>query len=148
MPHFNFHKLNICLTITCLWFLVTCKALVILLVLMTNYSHIGLLFLQAWLLWKQNKGLELMDVCLEDSYVEFELLRCIQVGLLCVQKLPEDRPVMSSVVLMLSNEGATLPQPKEPGFFIERGSLDFDSLRDPGKSNTGNTITITTMQAR
>ncbi|XP_024156759.1 G-type lectin S-receptor-like serine/threonine-protein kinase At4g27290 isoform X2 [Rosa chinensis] len=102
----------------------------------------------AWLLWKQNKGLELMDVCLEDSYVEFELLRCIQVGLLCVQKLPEDRPVMSSVVLMLSNEGATLPQPKEPGFFIERGSLDFDSLRDPGKSNTGNTITITTVQAR
>ncbi|XP_062017995.1 G-type lectin S-receptor-like serine/threonine-protein kinase At4g27290 isoform X1 [Rosa rugosa] len=102
----------------------------------------------AWLLWKQNKGLELMDICLEDSYVEFELLRCIQVGLLCVQKLPEDRPVMSSVVLMFSNEGATLPQPKEPGFFIERGSLDFDSLRDPGKSNTGNTITITTAEAR
>ncbi|KAL6204824.1 hypothetical protein ACLB2K_022091 [Fragaria x ananassa] len=101
-----------------------------------------------WLLWKQNKGLELMDICLEDSYVEFELLRCIQVGLLCVQKLPKDRPVMSSVVLMLSNEGATLPQPNEPGFFIERGSMDFDSSRDQGKSNTGNTITITTEEPR
>lgn len=119
-----------------------------LVVLMTNYSHIGLLFLQAWLLWKQNKGLELMDICLEDSYVEFELLRCIQVGLLCVQKLPKDRPVMSSMVLMLSNEGATLPQPKEPGFFIERGSIDFDSSRGQGKSNTGNTITITTVEPR
>lgn len=89
-----------------------------------------------------------MDLCLEDSYIEFELLRCIQVGLLCVQKLPKDRPVMSSVVVMLSNEGATLPEPKEPGFFTERGSMDIESLIDQGKSNTGSTITITTVEAR
>ncbi|KAK9940152.1 hypothetical protein M0R45_016826 [Rubus argutus] len=102
----------------------------------------------AWLLWNKNKGLELMDLCLEDSYIEFELLRCIQVGLLCVQKLPKDRPVMSSVVVMLSNEGATLPEPKEPGFFTERGSMDIESLIDQGKSNTGSTITFTTVEAR
>ncbi|XP_050369193.1 G-type lectin S-receptor-like serine/threonine-protein kinase SD1-1 [Argentina anserina] len=103
---------------------------------------------EACLLWKQNKVLELVDKCLENSYVEFELLRCIQVGLLCVQKLHEDRPAMSSVVLMLSNEGAALPQPKEPVFFIERDSMDFDSSVDQGLSNTGTTITITTVEAR
>ncbi|KAK9938295.1 hypothetical protein M0R45_015044 [Rubus argutus] len=102
----------------------------------------------AWLLWNKQKSLELLDRFLEDSYVEFEVLRCIQVGLLCVQKLPSDRPVMSSVVFMLSNEGATLPEPKEPGFFTERSSMDGDTLISNGRSNTGDVITITTMEAR
>lgn len=72
--------------------------------------------MQAWLLWKENNALELMDSCLEDSYVESQVLRCIQVALLCVQKLPEDRPAMLAVVFMLGNEGVTLSQPKQPGF--------------------------------
>jgi hypothetical protein len=103
---------------------------------------------QAWLLWNIEKSLELLDPCLEDSYVEFEVLRCIQVGLLCVQKLPSDRPVMSSVVFMLSNEGAILPQPKEPGFFTERSSTAGDTLISQGRNKTGDVITITTMEAR
>ncbi|TXG67110.1 hypothetical protein EZV62_008385 [Acer yangbiense] len=34
-----------------------------------------------------------------------------------------DRPEMSSVVFMLANEGLLLPQPKQPGFFTERGFI-------------------------
>ncbi|KAK9938297.1 hypothetical protein M0R45_015046 [Rubus argutus] len=102
----------------------------------------------AWLLWIKEKSLELLDPSLDDSYVEFEVLRCIQVGLLCVQKLPSDRPVMSSVVFMLSNEGATLPEPKEPGFFTERSSTAGDTLLSQGRSKTGDVITITTLEAR
>lgn len=102
----------------------------------------------AWLLWNNDKGLELIDRCLEDSYIEFEVLRCIQVGLLCVQKLPKDRLAMPSVLLMLSTEGVALPQPKEPGFFIERRSLDIDSFIDEGRSHTGTTFSITTLEAR
>ena len=64
--------------------------------------------------------MELMDASLEESYVESQVLRCIQVGLLCIQKFPEDRPTMSSVVFMLGTEGAALPQPKEPGFWMWR----------------------------
>ncbi|KAM1655307.1 hypothetical protein ACFX1Q_008201 [Malus domestica] len=110
-----------------------------------NHSLLG----HAWLLWNKNKGLEVVDQCLEYSYVEFEVLRCIQVGLLCVQKLPKDRPVMSSVFLMLSNEAAILPQPKEPGFFTERSSMDFeDTLAGKGRSQTGSTSTLTTVEAR
>ena len=77
-----------------------------------------------------------------DSYVESQVLRCIQVGLLCIQKLPEDRPSMSSVVLMLVNEEITLPQPKQPGFFIERGPDINEGHR------TENAVTITTLEAR
>ncbi|KAJ4833174.1 hypothetical protein Tsubulata_016042 [Turnera subulata] len=78
----------------------------------------------AWLLWSQDKALELMDPSLEETCIESQVVRCIHVGLLCVQKHPDDRPAMSSVVFMLGNEGVVLAQPKEPGFFfVERCQL-------------------------
>ncbi|PON51257.1 Tyrosine-protein kinase [Trema orientale] len=85
-----------------------------------NHQHS--LLGHAWLLWNEGKTLELMDPCLEESCVESQVLRCIHVGLLCVQKYSKDRPTMNSVVVMLSNEGVKLPQPQHPGFFIERSS--------------------------
>ncbi|KAJ0101678.1 hypothetical protein Patl1_04497 [Pistacia atlantica] len=96
----------------------------------------------AWLLWNDGRTLELMDRCLKDSYNESQIQRCIQVGLLCVQKFPENRPDMSSVVFMLANEDVALPRPSEPGFFTERGlSTDTSSSKDT--SNTGNALSIT-----
>ncbi|KAK2984742.1 hypothetical protein RJ640_004567 [Escallonia rubra] len=91
-------------------------------------DHYHSLLGHAWLLWTHGKALELMDTCLRDTYVESQVLRFIQVGLLCVQKLPKDRPTMSSVVFMLGNEGVTLPQPMQPGFFVERSSVEADTL--------------------
>lgn len=35
-------------------------------------------------------------------------------GLLCVQECADDRPTMSTVVSMLSNEGCSLPEPNKP----------------------------------
>nr|POE76385.1 g-type lectin s-receptor-like serine/threonine-protein kinase [Quercus suber] len=102
----------------------------------------------AWLLWNENKALELMDPCLKESYVKSQVLGCIQVGLLCVQKLPEDRPAMSSVVSMMGNEGPPLPQPKQPGFFIERSSNDADVSTSVEGCHTESALTITVMEAR
>ena len=62
--------------------------------------------------------MELIDSSVGGISSLSQLLRCINVGLLCVQCSPDDRPSMSSVVQMLSSEGA-LPQPKEPGFSLE-----------------------------
>ncbi|KAJ4827874.1 hypothetical protein Tsubulata_036229 [Turnera subulata] len=76
----------------------------------------------AWLLWSQGRALELMDSTLEDSCINSQVIKCIHVGLLCVQNFPDDRPEMSSVVLMLTNEEAVLPQPKQPGFFGDTSS--------------------------
>ena len=36
---------------------------------------------QAWLLWDEEKPLQLIDECLKESYDESQMLRCIQVGL-------------------------------------------------------------------
>ncbi|CAO2842646.1 unnamed protein product [Amaranthus hypochondriacus] len=56
------------------------------------------------------------------------MIRCIHMGLLCVQENVEDRPTMSSVVLMLSSHSLTLPLPSHPPF-ISQGN----SVADHGK---------------
>lgn len=71
---------------------------------------------QAWRLWSEDKPLELIDESISDSVIMAEALRCIHIGLLCVQERPDDRPSMSSVVLMLNGERA-LPNPRQPGFY-------------------------------
>ncbi|MBA0822993.1 hypothetical protein Goarm_019753, partial [Gossypium armourianum] len=73
----------------------------------------------AWRLWTEKRPLELIDKALGDSYDVTQVLRCINVALLCVQQSPSDRPNMSLVLLMLCSE-SILSQPKQPGFFIQR----------------------------
>lgn len=90
--------------------------------------------LQAWLLWKENRELELMDPCYNNTYVESQVKRCVQVGLLCVQSVVDDRPTMPCVFLMLSSEESVLPQPKKPGFFLHRS---------PQRTESGGCITMT-----
>ncbi|KAM7498785.1 hypothetical protein LguiA_023199 [Lonicera macranthoides] len=102
----------------------------------------------AWMLWNEGKALELLDPCLEDSCIESQVLRCIQIGLLCVQKFPKDRPIMPAVVSMLGNEGLKLAEPKEPGFFLERDSEEMDILSGGKSSHSKNAVTITLPEAR
>lgn len=44
-----------------------------------------------------------------------EIMKCIHIGLLCVQKA-ESRPKVASVVLMLNAHSYTLPRPSQPAF--------------------------------
>ncbi|KAI3466173.1 hypothetical protein Pfo_022836 [Paulownia fortunei] len=113
-------------------------------------NHHHSLLGHAWLLWKENKALELMDECLNDTFVESQVKRCIQVGLLCVQKFPENRPVMSSVLFMLGSEGAVLPEPKEPGFFMERSSSSNaeNHISSTSKESKKDSMTITVLEPR
>ena len=90
-----------------------------------------------------------MDSSGSKSCSPYEVLRCIQVGLLCVQEHAEDRPVMSSVVLMLSSETATLPLPKHPGFCLGRNLVETDSSSSKqDETFTVNQVTVTVMEAR
>ncbi|XP_022734147.1 G-type lectin S-receptor-like serine/threonine-protein kinase At4g27290 isoform X2 [Durio zibethinus] len=103
--------------------------------------HLNLLG-HAWRLWMDEKPLDLVDKFLLNYCVVSKVLRCIHVGLLCVQQLPEDRPNMASVVLMLGSDGS-LPQPKQPGFYTERNPLGIES-----SSYSVNEITSTFLEAR
>ncbi|XP_050286196.1 G-type lectin S-receptor-like serine/threonine-protein kinase CES101 [Quercus robur] len=74
----------------------------------------------AWELWREGKCLEFADSALGDSYPLNDVLRCIHIGLLCVQDSPIDRPSMSDVVFMITNETVSPVPPKQPAFFRNR----------------------------
>ncbi|XP_042520276.1 cysteine-rich receptor-like protein kinase 10 isoform X2 [Macadamia integrifolia] len=83
-------------------------------------EHAPSLLDYAWQLWKEGKGLELMYPLLVETYCESEVLRCINVGLLCVTEDAMDRPTMSQVIVMLRSESLSLPQPQQPSFSVGR----------------------------
>ncbi|CAK7338290.1 unnamed protein product, partial [Dovyalis caffra] len=58
----------------------------------------------AWTLFTEGRPLELVAESMAQTCNLSEVLRLIQLGLLCVQENPEDRPSISYVVLMLGNE--------------------------------------------
>ncbi|KAK0598888.1 hypothetical protein LWI29_000346 [Acer saccharum] len=108
-----------------------------------NHNLLG----HAWRLWNEERTIELIHKSLDCSFASSEMLRCIHVGLLCVQQRPEDRPNMSTVVLMLGGE-QSLPPPKQPGFFTERYLPESESsLRKELLSST-NEFTISELEAR
>ncbi|CAJ2638948.1 unnamed protein product [Trifolium pratense] len=93
----------------------------------------------AWRLWIEEKPEELIADILYDEAIYSEIIRCIHVGLLCVQQQPEDRPNMSSVVFMLKGE-KLLPNPSEPGFYAGRNNTN-----STGSSSNGCSINEASM---
>ncbi|RXH89905.1 hypothetical protein DVH24_032262, partial [Malus domestica] len=85
----------------------------------------------AWRLWTENKVLDLMDKTLDESCNKNQFIQCVNVGLLCVQEDPNDRPAMSNVITMLDSETATSPAPKQPGFLTRRGNSSTASSSKP-----------------
>ncbi|CAL1352585.1 unnamed protein product [Linum trigynum] len=81
----------------------------------------------AWELWNDDDSdaLELLDPAVNGSSAgeegdgcRDEALRCINIGLLCVQNDPRDRPVMGDVLSMLTNGSQQLPMPLQPAFYL------------------------------
>ncbi|XP_057728534.1 G-type lectin S-receptor-like serine/threonine-protein kinase At4g27290 isoform X2 [Arachis stenosperma] len=101
----------------------------------------------AWRVWKEEKALELIDSSIKESCVISEALRCIHVSLLCVQQYPEDRPTMASVILMLGSE-MDLVEPKEPGFFPKRVSIEANSQPHQCEVSTNDELTVTSLDGR
>ncbi|KAF4350872.1 hypothetical protein F8388_008054 [Cannabis sativa] len=88
----------------------------------------------AWRLWEEGKELEFVDPLVIESSTKQEILKCIRIGLLCVQEDPEDRPTMSSVVASLQQESEPVPlsEPKQPfAFAVSNAVLNNPSTIDP-----------------
>lgn len=102
-----------------------------------------------WSLWKEHKSLELVDESIAQSFFADEVLRCIKVGLLCVQEQPDDRPTMSSVLLMLNSNSSLLPEPKPPGFVVATKELsETETSTSKGDSLSRNHASITILEGR
>nr|CAD1837477.1 unnamed protein product [Ananas comosus var. bracteatus] len=85
-----------------------------------NYSESLLSYV--WKHWTEGTAHEVLDPSLTGQCRSQDVLRCIHIGLLCVQEDPSDRPSMASVVLMLSSHSVTLPAPSTPAFVIWHSS--------------------------
>ena len=58
----------------------------------------------------------MVDPLLDDVSSIHVALKYVNIGLFCLQENVADRPTMSDVVAMLSNESTALPYPKQPAF--------------------------------
>lgn len=67
--------------------------------------------MQVWRAWNEGTVLEIIDSAISEHS---EAVRCIHIGLLCVQEDAALRPIMSSVVQMLTSFSVTLPKPSAP----------------------------------
>lgn len=105
---------------------------------------------QAWHLWNENKPEDLIDPSIAETCSQTELLRCIHVGLLCVQDSADWRPTMSTVLLMLESETANLPLPREPVFTSIKRYVDTSfSTEEEGQDLISvNNVTITVVDGR
>ncbi|KAL9243534.1 hypothetical protein vseg_017409 [Gypsophila vaccaria] len=71
------------------------------------------LSIQTWKLWNEERSFEITDPIIVDDCPRNVVIRCIQIGLLCVQPNANERPAMTDVVLMLTGS-VDLPLPSPP----------------------------------
>ena len=68
--------------------------------------------------------MQVIDQSIENETSTAEAMRCVHVGLLCVQSEPSARPSMSNVCLMLNSFSVSLQAPSSPAFHL---NLNVDS---------------------
>ncbi|XP_044462487.1 G-type lectin S-receptor-like serine/threonine-protein kinase At1g11330 [Mangifera indica] len=102
----------------------------------------------AWKLWNENNIVNFIDPVISGPCYELEIIRCIHVGLLCVQEFVKDRPNMPTVLSMLSSEMVDLPPPKQPAFIVRQNASDSESGQQNQKNCSVNIVTVTVIQGR
>ncbi|KAK9092250.1 hypothetical protein Syun_027161 [Stephania yunnanensis] len=98
----------------------------------------------AWELWKDGRILELVDPSMGNSFSEQEVVRFIQVGILCVQEKAKDRPTMSNVISLLGKE-TPIPSLKQPAFVL---ISNHNSANASASSHSHNEMSITVIEGR
>ncbi|RDX73416.1 Cysteine-rich receptor-like protein kinase 10, partial [Mucuna pruriens] len=73
-----------------------------------------------WRQWKNQTPLSILDANIKENYSQMEVIKCIQIGLLCVQENPNARPTMTNIISYLNNDSPELPPPQEPAFSLHR----------------------------
>ncbi|CAN6183641.1 unnamed protein product [Urochloa humidicola] len=110
-----------------------------------------------WEHWTTGTLIEIMDSSLSNLAPRDQMLKCIHIGLLCVQDDPAERPMMSTVNVMLSSSTVTLQAPSRPAFCIAKSGFNSDMYSEgyPGASHSAsrspmsiNDVSITELDPR
>ncbi|XP_047154512.1 cysteine-rich receptor-like protein kinase 10 [Vigna umbellata] len=96
----------------------------------------------AWDQWRDRTPLNILDKNIKESCNHSEVIKCIQIGLLCVQEKPHDRPTMTQVVSYLSSSLSELPFPEKP---INSNQSGLVQKMLVGGSSSGSAQTINEM---
>lgn len=97
-------------------------------------------------MWSEDNGVGFADERIASSNLETEIVRCIQIALLCVQEYPKDRPTIQTLLSMLSYEIVDLPTPGQPIFAEKWNGLTVGSTQQVGYSV--NELTLTVLDGR
>ncbi|XP_028804404.1 G-type lectin S-receptor-like serine/threonine-protein kinase At1g11330 isoform X2 [Neltuma alba] len=103
----------------------------------------------AWKLWLDGNVIRLIDPKIYDASFEKDLLRCIHIGLLCVQELAKDRPTMASVMSMLQSDIVDISPPSQPAFIL-RQTMSCTAEQTPNNDAlcSINNVTISKFEGR
>ncbi|XP_041023456.1 putative receptor-like protein kinase At4g00960 isoform X4 [Juglans microcarpa x Juglans regia] len=94
-------------------------------------NEAGGLLSYAWKNWREGTTSNLVDATLKARSTT-QIMRCIHIGLLCVQENVVDRPTMATVVLMFNSQSVTLPVPSRPAFLMHSTRSDVSSQSENG----------------
>uniref|UniRef100_A0A7N2MUX3 Cysteine-rich receptor-like protein kinase 29 n=1 Tax=Quercus lobata TaxID=97700 RepID=A0A7N2MUX3_QUELO len=100
-----------------------------------NGENVEDLLSYAWNNWREGTASHIIDPTLRHSST-IEIMRCIHIGLLCVQENVSDRPTMALIVLMLNSYSITLPVPSHPAFFMH------SNIESDMSSNWGHNLEV------
>ncbi|KAL1537400.1 non-specific serine/threonine protein kinase [Salvia divinorum] len=100
-----------------------------------NGDNVEDLLTLTWKNWREGTATSMVDpVLMNGAGSVRDMMRCIHMGLLCVQENPASRPTMASVALMLSSSTMTLPVPAEPAFYMASRYGPMDSMNQNSNS--------------
>ncbi|CAB4275866.1 unnamed protein product [Prunus armeniaca] len=90
----------------------------------------------AWRNWREDTIQNIIDPELMTNS-QIETMRCIHIGLLCVQENVVDRPTVASVVSMLNSQSLALPVPSQPAFYMHHNAgSDISALTESDQSKS------------
>ncbi|WVY97531.1 hypothetical protein V8G54_029682 [Vigna mungo] len=93
---------------------------------------------KTWRNWREGTAVNIVDPSVNNNSVN-EVMRCIHIGLLCVQENLSDRPTMATVMLMLSSHSLSLPIPSEPAFYAHSTTRSLPATYSWGHSSRATT---------
>ncbi|KAK7293101.1 hypothetical protein RJT34_15962 [Clitoria ternatea] len=102
----------------------------------------------AWLQWCEDNIVTLIDSGIYDTNLHESILRCIHIGLLCIQEFAADRPTMATVISMLNSEITNLLPPRQPAFIMRQNMLNSVSSDQSLRLYSINTVSITDIHGR
>ncbi|KAH1035990.1 hypothetical protein AAZX31_20G125400 [Glycine max] len=101
-----------------------------------------------WTNWREGTALNIVDQTLHNNSRD-EIMRCIHIGLLCVEDNVANRPTMATVVIMFNSNSLVLPIPSQPAYSTNvKGPSRSNESRNNFKQASSNEVSISDLDPR